>query len=1376
MTDGNASGGSAQLCKVTRLHYKKKKRVDSNNNTLNKQIIIFKMAKSILSFNCDKKYANKFHYIQLIANNNGDEYGQDIYAILLQETNSIDVGKDELIEKTIKTGRNKLDIFCDHKQLTTIINKSKCETLNVDSNKEFIIIGDDVTRALICKIRAENINEPIVLVNIYIKPPTPDVQSQDISSFMHNIQNKTKTLGWSKLIIMGDVNGIDPLWCPPHMIINYQNHRENEHTKSYLNRIITRGRIITDTLQKKMHLECLNDISAGPTRVNREGTVSYLNICFVGEKTKRKWKCLDILDPPNNPKFSSHKVLALKQNQPIKAQQTDTKDHNNSDNLELTYDDGSDAEAEWKWEYERNCERGQKRSGSEVEAANSEHKRKIPLRVIKRIKRQDMRMLDEQLNRITIDEEWIKWQDMNKIVNYMEALSEILYAYLGETQASIESEKYKPRNGNSLRPKSNYNTAQIKLAKKLRKLKRNSKKYDRHRSKIMAFAQLYSKRMSKSNEDREVDDIEHKWNEIHAIESLVEIDTTKLNRTNEIDTYLETLDTIAEEKFPNLSDRRAKLNDELTNCMADRQAIPPKLISENEINLAIYMMRKKRHTGVDGIKFKTLFDTITRVDKAKRIVTAIVQMSRFTCEIPMICRTNLGKIIPKKVPGKFRIVHLSTPLSSLIEQTILHELEFALEHHNRVDSRQFGFTKRRGRHDLVTKVLADTLYNKLVKQTGASTTLISLDVKGAFDNVIQAKLVKKLFENLCNTHDTEYNYTMMSKWLANFLLSKQVILDYKGKRTSPRQIYQGVPQGSCLGPILWNFMIESVTTQINSRNNPIQYEILSYADDIMLCIRNITMRTRDTLQTKTDEFVRELALLDLEIEASKCRIMFIQLEKKIRDRTEVFIDGVKIQQVTNMSVLGVNFTNTLRLHNRAISENRKLAENTYLLQRISTIGLIDSSEQWALVISSLLKSILYINNFPILALDVTSRNKVERELVKAIKFIFAWSPFSSNKMVKLIFKQPSVKTEIIKLIYKNKYGEFASSYKLVDQIIQSNINIHNRNEFNADHFDLTEYNNHQLTHRRVGNPNKLVTIRQIKSLKSDSLKETTIHEFWYTYAKYRHTIKALMSVDSRDDRIKVKHVERIERNDYKVNYFTQMSALYRVCEHDQGCKKLLINSNNGLYQALINHSNTNYRVIELREKLYDKGFTIDIISNEVIEKRIRSRLEVNRLSSGCTIITNVPDVSDYVSINEERKFIQALEKSDLNNNINSFCAQLSNKLSSWQNINPVEITNRIMNMLSGNVTIKGKLIHHNVANYNCNCAVKSTNNVVLHKSMECDKNKNYYSKANERIKLIINNYNDANDKITVIETLLTDNEHRTSLLNILQNNSSLDQY
>jgi len=96
-----------------------------------------------------------------------------------------------------------------------------------------------------------------------------------------------------------------------------------------------------------------------------------------------------------------------------------------------------------------------------------------------------------------------------------------------------------------------------------------------------------------------------------------------------------------------------------------------------------------------------------------------------------------------------------------------------------------------------------------------------LDIKEAFDSVNQDVLINRLL--------TELDSDPIRFWVANYILERKLRLEYRNIKTSSRQVCRGVPQGSSLGPILWNFAINRIHEGVTIEHKS---DLLIYADDL----------------------------------------------------------------------------------------------------------------------------------------------------------------------------------------------------------------------------------------------------------------------------------------------------------------------------------------------------------------------------------------------------------------------------------------------------------------------------------------------------------------------------------------------------------------
>ncbi|CAM4560969.1 unnamed protein product [Lepidochelys olivacea] len=113
----------------------------------------------------------------------------------------------------------------------------------------------------------------------------------------------------------------------------------------------------------------------------------------------------------------------------------------------------------------------------------------------------------------------------------------------------------------------------------------------------------------------------------------------------------------------------------------------------------------------------------------------------------------------------------------------------------------------------------------------------------------------------------------IERWIRNWLRGRLQLVLLKGELSGWREVTSGVPQGSVLGPILFNLFITDLGTKSGS-------VLIKFVDDTKLGgIANLE-KDRDTLQEDLDDLVNWSNSNRMTFNSEKCKVMHLGINNK----------------------------------------------------------------------------------------------------------------------------------------------------------------------------------------------------------------------------------------------------------------------------------------------------------------------------------------------------------------------------------------------------------------------------------------------------------------------------------------------------------------
>ena len=309
---------------------------------------------------------------------------------------------------------------------------------------------------------------------------------------------------------------------------------------------------------------------------------------------------------------------------------------------------------------------------------------------------------------------------------------------------------------------------------------------------------------------------------------------------------------ISEKELPNKKDRKVKGNIDRLGGSVRKSSKSGKAVPEGyrglvqgtfeeiravEVTKAISILSVGKAAGPDGVPAEIYKEMPTLWEHIKVFINCVLSKGRVPAPLLMVHPVPLDK--PQKDPEECkskRPISLINTMAKVIEAIAHHRLLTLFEAY--LEPRQYAY-----RRSCSTEMHLQELMSFLIsaKNREWPVYVASIDVKGAFDTVPHALLVKTPEVAGVGGHYCRFIHTWLTQRKFQVRLTTPKGASYSGARTSGR----GLPQGGVISPFLWLIHFNGIlrtmaerreATGLTEEEMKAKFRELAFADDLIIAI------------------------------------------------------------------------------------------------------------------------------------------------------------------------------------------------------------------------------------------------------------------------------------------------------------------------------------------------------------------------------------------------------------------------------------------------------------------------------------------------------------------------------------------------------------
>ena len=402
------------------------------------------------------------------------------------------------------------------------------------------------------------------------------------------------------------------------------------------------------------------------------------------------------------------------------------------------------------------------------------------------------------------------------------------------------------------------------------------------------------------------------------------------------------------------------------------------VVDEVQVYKKLKEINPKKATGPDDIPPKLVkLGSPVLAPIITKVINYGITTSNFPSSLKMANVSPVYKKNDNMSKGNYRPVSVLPTISKIFESILADQLSIFLE--TVYNPFTAAFRKQHSCQSVLIKIIEDW---KQALDQNKYVGAVLMDLSKAFDCLPHNLLLAKLKAYGLTDHSINL--------LRNYLSNRRQRVKIGNNCSEWQNITKGVPQGSILGPILFNIFLNDIFASLNETT------LYNYADDNTICnsdenIENVKSHLVSMTKIAIDWFERNC----MQANPEKFQAIFLAPGHK-KVQTDFSIDNINIKLEKSVKLLGVELDDKLKFDIQVSSMCKKAAKQLNALKRIG--HLLDQSSRLSIFRAYIMSNFNYC---PLVWHFCSKKNlsKLERIQERALRFVYRDYKSSYEKLL-----------------------------------------------------------------------------------------------------------------------------------------------------------------------------------------------------------------------------------------------------------------------------------------------------------------------------------------------------------------------------------------